>query len=111
MEKTMGQLAGDFALRVFLDHGSTCRLQGMAEHLTERAVAGLIVNRDNAPQAAQRIAGHLARPERLIASDRASMAKLFEQAFSADMPGPFLELESQAVELVVEEPLRVGIGG
>src|SRR5207245_8203603 len=108
MEKAVGQLAGDFALRVILAHGSTRRLQGMAEHLTERAVAGLIVNRDDAPQVVQRIADHLARPERLIASDRASVAKLFEQALSADVPGPFLELESQAVELVVEEPLRVG---
>ena len=56
-----------------------------------------------------RSADDLAVAERRVAGHLAALAQVGQELVAAPVPGPFLELEAQAVDLLVEEPLRVDV--
>ena len=83
----------------------------MAKSLAERAITGDLIGRQCAPQPGKLRAERLALVERLIAREFLALhlQHVRQQRRPPPMPRPFLELQPEPVNLLVEDALRVGV--
>src|SRR5439155_1304314 len=77
----------------------------------QRSIAGDFVIGQGPPHELQLRCDHHVRVDRRIGGDIASLAQVGQELAAVVVPGPFFELEAQAVDLLVEEPLRIDIAG
>src|SRR5262249_1700298 len=81
------------------------------QHMPELTIADEVVIADFATQPHELLADGLAVGACHIAAQLAAAGQIAHELLPTGLPGPFLELEAQAVELFVEEPLRIDIAG
>src|SRR5437899_1913088 len=105
----MADLPGDLALRLADRQRAARGFQGVAERLAEDAIAGDLVIGQGPPQELQLRRDDFARADRRVRGHVASLAQLGQKLSALDVPGPFLELKAEAVDLLVEDALRIDI--
>src|SRR5262245_55327417 len=110
MHQAMTELAGRFALRLARGQRAASRFERMAHDLAERAITCLLVFREDEPAAVELVGHRLAAVEWRVAGDLAALTQVGQKLTPPEVPGPFLELETQAIDLFVEDPLRIDVG-
>ena len=83
----------------------------MGDRLAERPVAGLLVTVSGRRSRRSGSATTGDAVDGPVAGDLAVLAQVGQELIAAPVPGPFLELEAQAVDFFVEEPLRIDVAG
>ena len=109
MQQAMAQLASHLTLRFTRHNGPAAGFEGMADYLAQGAMASLLVSRELSAQVQDLVGDHLAGEQRLVAGDGAALAEVRQELTASPVPGPFLELKAQAVQLFVEKSLGIDI--
>src|SRR5262249_22619648 len=102
MQQAGADLAGNFAVGFAGVEVATGRLQGMADDQANHAQTCLLIGGKAAAQQAESVGHDVSAQQRAVASDLAVLAQVGEELIAAPVPGPFLELEAQPVQLLVE---------
>src|SRR5579859_3566249 len=111
MQQAMADLAGNFSFVYPWFNRSAARFQSMANDMAQGLNAGLLIDRQNASVAAQGLAQQFQFFKFTIAGNTAALTESRKELPPAPMPGPFLQLKTESIEIFVKESLRVDVAG
>src|SRR5258706_573944 len=104
-------MAGNLLFRLLWGERPAGRLQRVAEELAQPLIGSQLKLADASTELVDLLADKLAIGPADVASEFSSAAEIGKERLPAQAPGPFLELEAESVQVLVEQSLRVQAGG
>jgi hypothetical protein len=112
MDDSMTNLSRNFLFReVVRGQGPAGGFQGMANDLAQKLVTGLLELSQDPADLPQAVADELAMLQATVAGQSSALAKIGEKLAATQVPGPFVDLKTEAADFFVKQALGIRIAG
>src|SRR5262249_22679675 len=111
VQQAVGQLPSDFPFCIAGTEIATGGLQGVDDDLAQGAQTGLLVRAGLPTEPGNPIADKLGVRQYAVGSETPILLDIGHQLVATPLPGPLLQLESQLVDLLVEQARRINVAG